>query len=153
MCVCAVGQTNSAMPFGMFNQLNNAKTRFIAIGAQPIIATFAAVDEGKSLVGLVSTVATKLTSAVFNIAAGWLGRGKRTTTISSIDLTFMRAEEDMNDEEILAREKPERIPLRYGLSDPDRRVVSINLDPRYACMMAILWRYNIGQQWITGCCN
>ncbi|XP_056914815.1 rab3 GTPase-activating protein non-catalytic subunit isoform X2 [Takifugu flavidus] len=123
MTLCVFDQMKNASILGGFNASVKgsppAMSLYVSVGGGPYIGFYYAV-EGSSqplLSHVALAVASKLTSALFNAASGWLGWNK-----------------NRNEEETVQKQKPKVEPatplgIRFGLPDSRRHGESICLSP------------------------
>nr|XP_033498150.1 rab3 GTPase-activating protein non-catalytic subunit isoform X2 [Epinephelus lanceolatus] len=123
MTLCVFDQMKNASILGGFNASVKgsppAMSQYITVGGGPYTGFYYAV-EGSSqplLSHVALAVASKLTSALFNAASGWLGWNK-----------------NKNEEEAIQKQKPKVEPatplgIRFGLPDSRRHGESICLSP------------------------
>ncbi|XP_053191076.1 rab3 GTPase-activating protein non-catalytic subunit [Scomber japonicus] len=123
MTLCVFDQMKNASILGGFNASVKgsppAMSQYVAVGGGPYTGFYYAV-EGSSqplLSHVAMAVASKLTSALFNAASGWLGWNK-----------------NKNEEETVQKQKPKVEPatplvVRFGLPDSRRHGESICLSP------------------------
>ncbi|XP_036006973.1 rab3 GTPase-activating protein non-catalytic subunit isoform X2 [Fundulus heteroclitus] len=123
MTLCVFDQMKNASILGGFNASVKgsppAMSQFVTVGSGPYTGFYYAV-EGNSqplLSHVALAVASKLTSALFNAASGWLGWNK-----------------NKNEEEAAQKQKPKVEPatplgIRFGLPDSRRHGESICLSP------------------------
>ncbi|XP_027856181.1 rab3 GTPase-activating protein non-catalytic subunit isoform X4 [Xiphophorus couchianus] len=123
MTLCVFDQMKNASILGGFNASVKgsppAMSQFVTVGTGPYAGFYYAV-EGNSqplLSHVALAVASKLTSALFNAASGWLGWNK-----------------SKNEEEAAQKQKPKVEPatplgIRFGLPDSRRHGESICLSP------------------------
>ncbi|XP_028250734.1 rab3 GTPase-activating protein non-catalytic subunit isoform X2 [Parambassis ranga] len=123
MTLCVFDQMKNASILGGFNASVKgsppAMSQYVTVGAGPYTGFYYAV-EGSSqplLSHVALAVASKLTSALFNAASGWLGWNK-----------------NKNEEEAVQKQKPKVEPatplgIRFGLPDSRRHGESICLSP------------------------
>ncbi|XP_043997853.1 rab3 GTPase-activating protein non-catalytic subunit isoform X1 [Gambusia affinis] len=123
MTLCVFDQMKNASILGGFHASVKgsppAMSQFVTVGAGPYAGFYYAV-EGNSqplLSHVALAVASKLTSALFNAASGWLGWNK-----------------SRNEEEAAQKQKPKVEPatplgIRFGLPDSRRHGESICLSP------------------------
>lgn len=123
MTLCVFDQMKNASILGGFHASVKgsppAMSQFVTVGSGPYTGFYYAV-EGNSqplLSHVALAVASKLTSALFNAASGWLGWNK-----------------NKNEEEVAQKQKPKVEPatplgIRFGLPDSRRHGESICLSP------------------------
>ncbi|XP_041828613.1 rab3 GTPase-activating protein non-catalytic subunit isoform X3 [Melanotaenia boesemani] len=123
MTLCVFDQMKNASILGGFNASVKgsppAMSQYITVGAGPYTGFYYAV-EGSSqplLSHVALAVASKLTSALFSAASGWLGWNK-----------------NKNEEEVAQKQKPKVEPatplgIRFGLPDSRRHGEAICLSP------------------------
>uniref|UniRef100_A0A8D3CWR4 RAB3 GTPase activating protein subunit 2 (non-catalytic) n=1 Tax=Scophthalmus maximus TaxID=52904 RepID=A0A8D3CWR4_SCOMX len=123
MTLCVFDQMKNASILGGFNASVKgnppAMSQYVAVGGGPYTGFYYAV-EGSSqplLSHVAMAVASKLTSALFNAASGWLGWNK-----------------NKNEEDAAQKQKPKVEPatplgIRFGLPDSRRHGESICLSP------------------------
>uniref|UniRef100_A0A8C4H9Q9 RAB3 GTPase activating protein subunit 2 (non-catalytic) n=1 Tax=Dicentrarchus labrax TaxID=13489 RepID=A0A8C4H9Q9_DICLA len=123
MTLCVFDQMKNASILGGFNASVKgsppAMSQYVTVGGGPYTGFYYAV-EGSSqplLSHVALAVASKLTSALFNAASGWLGWNK-----------------NKNEEEAVQKQKPKVEPatplgIRFGLPDSRRHGESICLSP------------------------
>ncbi|XP_017287238.1 rab3 GTPase-activating protein non-catalytic subunit isoform X2 [Kryptolebias marmoratus] len=123
--LCVFDQMKNASILGGFNASVKgsppAMSQFVTVGAGPFTGFYYAV-EGNSqplLSHVALAVASKLTSAIFSAASGWLGWNKN---------------KNKNEEEAAQKQKPKVEPatplgIRFGLPDSRRHGESICLSP------------------------
>ncbi|XP_042356173.1 rab3 GTPase-activating protein non-catalytic subunit isoform X3 [Plectropomus leopardus] len=123
MTLCVFDQMKNASILGGFNASVKgsppAMSQYVTVGGGPYTGFYYAV-EGSSqplLSHVALAVASKLTSALFNAASGWLGWNK-----------------NKNEEEALQKQKPKveaatPMGIRFGLPDSRRHGESICLSP------------------------
>ncbi|XP_055361414.1 rab3 GTPase-activating protein non-catalytic subunit isoform X4 [Betta splendens] len=123
MTLCVFDQMKNASILGGFNASVKgsppAMSQYITVGGGPYTGFYYAV-EGSSqplLSHVALAVASKLTSALFSVASGWLGWNK-----------------NKNEEEVAQKQKPKVEPatplgIRFGLPDSRRHGESICLSP------------------------
>ncbi|XP_037551139.1 rab3 GTPase-activating protein non-catalytic subunit [Nematolebias whitei] len=123
--LCVFDQMKNASILGGFNASVKgsppAMSQFVTVGAGPFTGFYYAV-EGNSqplLSHVALAVASKLTSALFSAASGWLGWNKN---------------KNKNEEEAAQKQKPKVEPatplgIRFGLPDSRRHGESICLSP------------------------
>ncbi|KAM7376600.1 hypothetical protein PAMP_006323 [Pampus punctatissimus] len=123
MTLCVFDQMKNASILGGFNASVKgsppAMSQYVTVGGGPYTGFYYAV-EGSSqplLSHVAMAVASKLTSALFSAASGWLGWNK-----------------NKNEEEVTQKQKPKVEPatplgVRYGLPDSRRHGESICLSP------------------------
>ncbi|XP_076604712.1 rab3 GTPase-activating protein non-catalytic subunit isoform X1 [Chaetodon auriga] len=123
MTLCVFDQMKNASILGGFNASVKgsppAMSQYVTVGGGPYTGFYYAV-EGSSqplLSHVALAVASKLTSALFSAASGWLGWNK-----------------NKNEEEVVQKQKPKVEPatpmsIRFGLPDSRRHGESICLSP------------------------
>ncbi|XP_055087213.1 rab3 GTPase-activating protein non-catalytic subunit isoform X1 [Periophthalmus magnuspinnatus] len=130
---CSVG----VMATSVFDQMKNASTlggfnasikgsppamsQYVTVGSGPYTGFFYAVDGNSQplLSHVAMAVASKLTSALFNAASGWLGWNKNKN----------KAEEEVAQKQKPKVEPATPLPIRFGLPDSRRHGESICLSP------------------------
>lgn len=97
--------------------------RFIACGKSPTLALFVLQEEGRPLstLAVASSVATKLTSAVFGMAKGWLGSARDSGSSSNLSLQQPQQQQQELPATALVKEAE--------FDDPTRHAHTVSVDP------------------------
>ncbi|KJE95899.1 hypothetical protein CAOG_06293 [Capsaspora owczarzaki ATCC 30864] len=101
--------------------------RYITVGKLPMIGLYSTTEGQRpffSAVALASSVASTLTSAVFSFAKNWWGGG---STQQQQQQQHHQQQQQQQQPPVI--EQGSLLPLRSSISDPRRRIASIQLDP------------------------
>ncbi|KYR00767.1 hypothetical protein DLAC_02810 [Tieghemostelium lacteum] len=121
MLVCGpfLGSPFRALPYSSTEQ---SITRLVAVGREPMISIYyPSEDNASSFSVAISSVASKLTTAVYSYAKNWWSGGNKQQTSST--------NSGGNSPPLPQFEQPVALSQRWSLADPKREIQSITADP------------------------
>ncbi|KAM9968482.1 hypothetical protein ACTFIW_002923 [Dictyostelium discoideum] len=120
-CGPFLGSPFRALPYSTTEQ---SMIRLVGVGSNPMISFYYPTEDGGSSFSImISSITSRLTTAVFSYAKNWWG-GKQD----------QQQQQQQQQQRQPHQEKPVPLALRWAITDFKREIISINIDPsgRYA---------------------